>query len=364
MPVDAVRLPDLWLKRDLLYALLPEGQAALRVSGKVLIDVMRGSRGGPPELSRLLHGDSPARIKTDLYYLAAAFEHFIVKGPEARIGRAELDAFIDERGGALAFWPAPILGTFSAFACAALALMGTRPGWTAAREQEAIEALGRTLRAALKDKVEDTTDAAGKLRMLWGKQRNWALASSALDRIIRQPETETPEIPEGDFVQIVVPAAEADQWVFGFELRADDTAVTAPWEKTGSWFAPCFQRAGEAMALLPEYEEAARNPTVVEPGRFSIRLIGVEVPPGVNAPPRLPNALTKLTKDTPPDWPYGYAEAMASVTYAGRLHEARKEAQGKRAREERDLEPMPGQEVEVPERAKLYYADYGVIGRG
>ncbi|WP_287103851.1 hypothetical protein [Brevundimonas sp.] len=363
MSVDTVRLPDLWLKRDLLYALLPEGQASLRVSGKVLIDVMRGSRGGLPELSRLMYGDTPASMKTDLYYLAAAFEHFIVKGPEAQIDRAKIDAFIAERGGVLALWPAPILGTFSDFALAALALMRTKPGWTAAREQEAVEALGRTLRAALKDQVEEATDAAGKLRMLWGKQRNWALASSALDRIIRQPDTETLEIPEGDFVQVVAPPAETDQWVFGFELWADDAAITAPWPKAGSWFGPCLQRAGEALALLREYAEDDRNPTVVEPGRFSIRLIGVGVPSGVNAPPRLPAALIQLTPDTPPDWPYGYAEAMASVTYAGRLNEARKKAIGKEARNR--ASPFGTKEaIEIPLRARLYHADYRVTPRG
>lgn len=359
MSVDQVRMPDLWLKRALAFALLDEGQQTFRLKGEVLAECVRGPTGTVFSLNKMIAGDTMVGVATDLYYLAATFEYLLVKGPEAKFDHASIAAFAAER--TLTLHPNPILGTFSDFANGLLALMRKQSGWSSDKEERARSSLTRVLRQALKDALDDQTHPGEALHILWGKQRNWALSPDGLERIVRQPANEIPEIPANDFIQIVAPSAPSAQWLFGFELRADDGAVTDPWETVGSWFAPRNQPADTAIALLPEFEQEDRNATAVGLGRFWIQLIGVEARAGVNTPPGLPPELAKLTAKRPVDWPTGYAEAIASVTYVSRLHDARRTAEGRQERQRLYLEPMAGDEAPLPTTARLYRAEYLVL---
>lgn len=363
MAVDYVHMPDLWLKRALAFSLLDEGETTFRLSGKTLIECVRAGRGTVFDLNHMIAGDAPVGVKTDLYFLAATFEYLLLHGPEGPLNHKTVAAFVADRPEGLGLWPGPILGTYSQFAVALLALMKGRSDWSPERENHYRASMGRVLRQKLRDDMEKKTDPATRLHVLWGASRNWALSPSGLERIIRQPEHETPVISVGDFMQIVVPTAPSHQWVFGFEIRTDDLSVTEPWERTGGWFAPRVQRMGDTTALLPEFEDDERNCTAEEPGTFWIQLAGVDVPPGINEPPSLPPELAKLVSNAPADWPFGYAEAMATVTYVARLHDRRKKASNRKAREEVWLEPKAGHEVTVPSRARLYRQEYRVVGR-
>lgn len=359
MPANSIRLPDLWLKRDLLFALLPEGKSTERAGGKVLAHCMRGDSGTTFALSRMMRGAS-LEVATDLHYLAATFEYLLAYGAEELTGRSTIDAFLAKQGGERPYLLDALMGTFSDFASAALAYRRQSAGWSRDRDSAAIAALGLKLRQSLRQEMQGATDPAGHLRMLWGSQRNWALSPNSLERLIRQPEQEMPTIAAGNFVQIVAPAAAADQWLFGFELRADDDAVLRPWSEVGGWFAPRFQRAGEPVALLNEYVRDEDNPTVSEPGSYWLHVIGLPAPTGANAMPALPSKLTQLLSGVP-EWPVGYAEMMATVIHVGQMNDLHVERLGQRSRDEAFLEPLAGHEIEVPERARLYQAEYRVV---
>ncbi|MAK82385.1 hypothetical protein [Phenylobacterium sp.] len=350
MPANTVRLPDLWLKRELLFALLPPGKSTDRASGKVLAHCMRGDRGTVFNLARVMRGGALLGLDTDLYYLAATFEYLLEHGAEDLVGRSTIETYLDERGRQRPYLLDPLLGTYSDFAGAVLAHLRQRSDWSPARDVAAIAALGRALRRALQDEMEAATDAAGKLKMLWGSQRNWALSPDALERLIRQPEQDVPCIPEGDFVQILAAPAATDQWLFGFELRADDGAVVMPWCEAGGWFAPRLQRAGEPIALLNEYVRDEDNATATHPGRYLLQLVALPKPIGLNATPTLPAKLAQLLAGVP-EWPVGYAEAMATVVHVGQMDELHVERLGRQAREEQFLEPLQGHGILVPERA-------------
>lgn len=360
MPANSIRLPDLWLKRDLLFALLPEGKSTERAGGKVLAHCVRGEQGTVFSLSRMMRGGALLGVDTDLRALAATFEYLLAHGAEELKGRSTIDAFLDRQGGERPYFLDPLLGTFSDFALAALAYRRQSAGWSRERDAAAVAALGRVLRRSLREKIESATDPAGHLRMLWGSQRNWALAPGALERIVRQPEQEIPEIPEGNFVQIVAPAAPVDQWLLGFELRDDDAALLMPWREVGGWFAPRFQRAHEPVALLNEYARDEDNPTAANPGSYWLHIVGLPAAAGSNKPLLLPSKLTQLLGDLP-EWPVGYGEAMASVVYVGQAEEQRAKRQGQKAREQQFLEPLAGHEIVVPERTRLYQAEYRVV---
>lgn len=362
MPVDSVRLPDLWLKRDLVFALLPQGRSAERAGGKILADCMRGRQGTVFNLARVMRGGALAGVNTDLYYLAATFEYLLAHGAEKLMGRATIDDFLSKRGNERPYFLDPLLGTFSDVATAALAYQRQSAGWSGDRDAAAIAALGRVIRRSLREEMVGAADPAGQLRMLWGTQRNWALSPNALERIIRQPEQDVPTIPSGNFVQIVAPPATTDQWLFGFELRADDAAVLKPWSEVGGWFAPRFQRAGEPVALLNEYMRDEDNATATELGHYWLHIVGLPAMAGVNAVPLLPPKFTQLLNGVP-EWPVGYAEAMASVVHVGQSDDLRDERVGRRTREEQFLEPLAGHEIEVPERARLYHVEYHVVPR-
>lgn len=363
MSVDQVRMPDLWLKRALAFALLDEGEKTFWLVGDTLIKAVRGSTGTVFSLNKMIAGDTKVGVGTDLYYFAALFEYLLVEGPEAKFDHATIAAFAAARP-TLALYPKPILGTFSDFAGGLLVLMSKQPGWSPEKDDRARKALARVLRQALKDALDDASHPAEKLHILWGKQRNWALSADGLERIIHQPVNEIPPIPEGDFVQIVAPGAPSAQWLFGFELRADDGAVTDPWGAVGSWFALRNQPAETAIALLPEFAEEERNATVAGPGNFWIQVIGVEAPVGINIPPALPPELAKLIAHSPVDWPAGYAEAIASVTYVSRQHDWRRKEEGRQERRRAYLEPMAGDDGPLPAKARLYRGEYRVVAAG
>ncbi len=363
MPAESVRLPDLWLKRDLMMALLPPGADTDRASGKLIAQCMRGETATSVAFTRVMRGDTFAGLSSDLYYLAATFEYLLREGAEGLQGRSTIETFIARRPNDGATLTAKsFLGTYSDFARAALQVARRRVGWSAQQEASATALMDGALQKAIHEDMTKASDHAGELRMLHGSKRNWALSSDALQRLIRQPEQQIPTLTENDFVQIVVPPAPNDQWVFGFELATDAGAATTPWERSGSWFAPRLQRRGEALALLTEYERDEDNPRAAEPGCFRLNLVALPAPDGANEPPALPRELVKLLKNTP-DWPVGYAEAMACVIYTSRLSEAHLESLNGRERDERCLEPLRNDVARAPSRARLYRADYRVLPR-
>jgi len=356
MIADQVRMPDLWLKRALALALLPDGKQPSWLTGKTLMECLRGG-GSEQTLNHLIAGDYLTTVNSDLYYFAATMEYLVLHGASERFGRKDIERFASERGEQLALWRDPVLGTYSDFANA-LCRIGSANSHTQLKRQKAMAA---ALRQNLQDALDNATDAAGALRLLWGKTRNWALTADGLERIIRQPMNDTPEIPVGDFVQIVVPPAATAQWVFGFELRTDDDALSKPWQEVGGWFAPRYQSSGCGIALLQEYVDDVDNPVATEPGEFRICIIGVEAPEGANVPPALPNEMRALLRNPPEGRPNGYAEAIATVTYANRRDRERKKKEGKKVRNDAYLEPTPAAQVSVPSRAKLYSTIYRVI---
>jgi hypothetical protein len=359
------RLPDLWLKRELVLALLPPGTPANRLDNGVMARCIRGLSGVPSMLNKMLAGDDPVREADDLVYWTALFEHLVMKGVGNGLDQGSLDAYIEARQGGLALRGEAVLGTFGDFALALLNLVRERADYaTAGGDAYFARALERTIRACLHDVLDPVTDAHGAIGVLHGKTRDWALAPGR-ERIIRQPAFDELNIPQGDHVQLIIPPADEDQDVFGFELAVGEAAFRAPWTDAGSWLTPQRQARGKALFLLPEFGDDALNPRAEVPGRFWIQVVGVPVT-NPNGIADVPPAVRKLIGGCPIDWPPGYAEAMASVSHIRRLSRAGKKATSLHHRTRRQIQLYNGDLTETDAfrplaPARLYRTSYRVI---
>jgi hypothetical protein len=134
-----------------------------------------------------------------------------------------------------------------------------------------------------------------------------------------------------------------------------------PWEDIGGWFEPRYQPARTPIALLTEYESDGDNPRAVLPGDYWIQVIAV---PHDGPPPRAPRLPEELRERiTPPvaGWPRGYAEALAAIRHAQRHADKIVRLENRRQREEQALEPIAGEEIEIPRPLRLYRTEYEVV---
>ncbi|MDO9223604.1 MAG: hypothetical protein Q7U20_07820 [Caulobacter sp.] len=353
MIAEQMRVPDLWLKRELALALVPPGKSVVRITNEILAQCVRGPNTGGYTLNKIITGDEAVRRADDLYRLAATLEFLVTNGAPEGFCHTHIDAFTGRDGEKeLALWPNAILGTFGDFARALLQLVNDRPDFHAlGGEAHFIGVLSQAVRQNLYERLSKAAELAGSIAVLSGRN----------ERLIRQPSSEDPKVKVGDNIQLIIPSSPSPQVVFGFELRADDRMVLDPWKMVGSWFAPRFQAAGEALALLPVPDQR-KHPYADGLGPYWIQVVGVEVAASrANAEPELPSSMSKLTKDRPTDWPNGYAEAMALVTFVDRESRKRRNATSTRLRLERNYHAEAAAEMSpIPPGIRLYRARYEV----
>lgn len=366
MIVEQMRVPDLWLKRELALALLPPGSDLRRVTNQILAECVRGPQGTASKFNHLIAGDDPVRVADDLFYLAATLEFLVLEGPPEGFGRKDIDAYVERVNRSLALWPDPILGTFGEFAHALMHVVERRADYALRGADHFWNLMASAVHQNLHEVLGDVADLAGGVAVLSGSERNWASAVGGPERIIRQPTRERARVTEGDFVQLIVPHAPKPQIVFGFELRTDARAVTDPWRDVGSWFAPRYQPAAQAMALLAEFEDDAKNARAESPGDYWLQIIGIDAPNVAPEMPTLPEAITKLIDGYPAEWRrehLGYAETVACVTFLNRLERERKVAANKRQRLEDANHSHPEDAPIIKARPRLYHSHYTVVAR-
>lgn len=338
MTVEQMRLPDLWLKRAMTLSVVPDGCDVAWISTGALARCAFGRDAQAPQFSHAIAGDCCLNVADEVYFLAAAFEYLVLRGPDAgfkqHAGRDELSGFIAERGGAPALFREPILGTIGEFARGLVAVLRNRAdfdvkGGEAYFFRVMAERVGQEILAALPSR---------------GAQP--LVIAPPAERVVKQPSDPRP-FDAREPIQFTIPPHRSRQKLFGFEMRLDDGVVIDPWETVGGWFEPRIQPVGKPCLLLEAGSFAADTA-----GEFLVSIFGVDEKTGGQG--GLPAELEALITDTPPRWPRGYKEVMASVTFMERQQKKHVRAtNAERRHTARKASPA------TPPR--LYQARYSVI---
>ena len=340
MTVEQMRLPDLWLKRAMTLSVVPDGCDVAWISTGALARCTFAEDAQAPQFSHAIAGDCCLNVADEVYFLAAAFEYLVLKGPDAgfkqRAGRAELSGFIAKRGGSPALFREPILGTMAEFAKGLTTIL---------RERADFDAKGGE---AYFIRVMAERVAQEILIALPPRDAQPLVIGSPAERIVRQPSDPRP-FEAREPIQFIVPPHRSRQKLFGFEMRLDDRVVVDPWEMVGGWFEPRIQPAGKPCFLLDTGSFAADSA-----GEFLVSIFGVDERNGGSG--GLPAELKSLIADAPPRWPRGYKEAIASVTFMER--QQKKHVRAENAERRHGIGKASS--VTPP---RLYQARYSVVAK-
>lgn len=356
--VKTVQLPDLWVKLDMALALaiVPPDASAAILQNSSFIRHVRGDMGSTSTFNKWLVGDAALRLADDVPLLAAMLERMIGKGLDQSVDHASIKE--EGRRSDLAL-KEPLTGTICDFAAALMKVTADRK-----RTEHARQTLDGIMRKALFQDLADHSDPGGKITILHGATREWARSGSVSERLARKGDSQ--EIPKGDFIQYVVPPGPVDQLVFGFEMLIVPSLVGASWPDISGWFPPRVRSAGKALLLLDEPLNDDDAYRAEGHGESVIQIVGVDLDhlstTGKPAPTRAspPHDLYRLIGNRP-QWPEGYAETMAMLTYVKRLALLRTKAMNRNdlnaARGESPLQEA----ICLPPLAGLYQGRYRVV---
>lgn len=356
-----VQLPDLWVKMDMALALaiLPLGTSAAILQTSNFVRCIRGDTGSSSTFNKWLVGDAGLRLADDVPLLAAMLERMIGKGLNRSVDHAMIKKDAQRSHVGL---KEPLSGTVCDFAAALIKMVADRKD-----AKQATQTLDCIMRKALFQNLTDHSDPSGKITILHGATREWWRAGSDSERVARKANSQ--EIPKGDFIQYVVPPSPVDQLVFGFEMLTEPSLVGASWSDIGGWFPPQVQRAGKALLLLDEPLNDDDAYRAEGQGESAIQVVGVDLDrlstTGKPAPTkaRPPHDLYRLIGNRP-QWPEGYAETMAMLTYVKRVAMLRTKTMNRNdldATRSRKSCASPPQPISVPPLARLYQGRYRVV---
>ncbi|HEY4942290.1 MAG TPA: hypothetical protein VII56_12755 [Rhizomicrobium sp.] len=346
MIASQMRIPDLWLKRALALSILPEGSRIDWITNQALGECISGSTATAFKFNKQIAGDNHIRTADELFYLGATLEYLALNGPSEdfrRLGRESVSRYIEARARKLELWPDALAGTFSDFANALVSFVRQRADFGDKGEAYFRKLMAKRLHQELAEALPE--DRALPIKIVPGR------GLPGEDRIAREPSREQMPFRPKDTIQFLIPPAEKDQQLMGFELRTDDSVVSKPWPEAGNWHGPKHQMAGKAGHLLDHDADVAS-----ETGTFWVQAVGVDAGALANKD-QLPEPMRKLIKDAPADWPPGYAKTMALVTYVRRAAESAVEAKSKAARLG---EAIPA-DADAPLR--LYRGSYAVVNK-
>lgn len=347
-------------------ALLASGSKASFFSNIILGQCIRPT-GHATMFNHMIAGDTALGVVDDVYHVAALLERMVRSGDATVWSHAEIEVYA-KRKDVLAL-ERSVLGTFADFSQTLATLVGERTDAKTADERRPIEGLlTDVICRSLIDDLSAVTDVGANIRVLHGGTRDWFATGAASERLAKRqvPVRKSLDVREGDFIQFVVPPGDRDQVVFGSEIRTDIGVVRDPWDQVGGWLAPRVQKAGRALAILDEPANDGDAFRAEIPGEFAVQVICIPIA-GEHEhgdPAALPPEMTKLINPVP-DWPEGYAESVALVTYARRLAKQHKESIARHARElarATAIELTAVSDAPVfPARARLHTTRYNVV---
>lgn len=276
---------------------------------------VRGDTGRAATFNQWMAGDNALRIADDVHYLAATLECLVTQGIKHKPDRKTYDwdhgtikNYVAICLGGIRL-ERSLLGTFGEFGASLLDIVSKRADYESLGGRKYFrETLDAVVRKALVETLPACADQLGEVEVLHGKARHW------LERLARHPPREKSAVPEGHFIQFVVPRYFSDQLILGFELLTDVDLASAAWKDTAGWFSPRVQHAGKSAFVLDEPLDDAEAYRAEVPGDCLVQVVGIDAPGDA----ALPHDLSRLTINRPADWPKGYAETMALITYAKR----------------------------------------------
>jgi hypothetical protein len=365
---EKIQIPDLWLKMEMAFALAPPGTPTDQVQNSVLVRCVRGDSGSASTFNKWLAGDDAISMSGDGYYMSALLECLICTGGTRSWNHATIKEYAERNSGlALAH---SLAGTVADFGTALLSALATRADFRERGGHAHFErVLSGIISNALLQRLVGCTEPAGKILVLNGPSRDWIQRQRGNERLAKKGKPR--EVLRGDFIQYIVPPYSTDQLVFGYEVQTELNPLHEKWGDIVGWFSPQIQRAGQALLLLDEPVHDDEAYKAEGTGECQLMIVGVDLnqlsttSKSIEEDVTRPHDFYRLMKKRPPEWPEGYAEVMAMITYVQRLAGKRTRAINanmlEATRAYRRSDAAAPELQAVPPTVRLYQGSYCVV---